>query len=124
MTAQDLPTVPPAGAEGEYWFLTGVVASAEGRDDDAVEALARAVELRPLNREIRAQYCETLRTHGDQEDNEDQAAALRAIQEIELLAKNPGSRWDAAMLDGLIERCRIAGTTAYVVQLQHYQSTL
>lgn len=118
-----LPKSPPDHAKGEYWLLTGLIAVEEQRTGDAVAALKQAVTLRPLNREIRSRYCEALKLHGDLDNNRHHVKALRTLQEIEMIAKNPKTRWNRKLIEDLIEQSESVQATDYIPLLKQYQQT-
>lgn len=117
-----LPENSPQRQAGEYWSTVGALALAENRVDDAVHALSRAVELRPLNRQIRARFCEALRKQGDQRRLAKEGPALRIVQELYTVTNNPSNEWDAEMLDALLARCEAIEATEYVERLQAFRS--
>ncbi|MHC4876429.1 MAG: hypothetical protein ACYTGL_08010, partial [Planctomycetota bacterium] len=120
----ELPAELRRYSEAEFWFLQAHLADAEGRMEDACDLFSRAVELRPLSRHYRAGYCRLLRAAGDDRGNAKQAAVLQVIQQVELIAKNPSTVWDASQIENLLSLCQQADAGFAVEQLATYRNSL
>lgn len=120
----ELPNAPPVGFEGDYWLLRGIEASRNNQADHAVDCLAKAVMQRPLNRQIRSQYCEVLRLAGNVEENQKQSDHLRVLQELEQTAKNPSTTWNAETVRKLAEQCREVGANSIAELLSKYVNSM
>lgn len=114
----------PQSTSGDYWQVAGEVALASGDPAEAITAFARAVALRPLNREFRARYGFALRLGGALVENVEQAEALNHIQQVEETVTSPTVRWDATTVDKLLRHCEAVAATDIVEQLRQFQHSL
>lgn len=120
-----MPDEPPQQRVGDYWALMGSIALSEGRIDDAVRSLARSVKLRPLNREIRARYCEVLRLEGnDSSLIASEASGLKIVQEIESMARDPAVDWNGETIDELMKLCASLEAAEYLAHLREFRSRM
>ncbi|MEO2028869.1 MAG: hypothetical protein ABGZ23_23585 [Fuerstiella sp.] len=115
-----LPDQPVADYAAEFWHAKGLIALALDVPGNSVPAFQKAVELRPLSREIRSDYCRALRLTDDEAENRRQSLALDGLQQIEAMATNPFSNWDSPFVSRLSELCEQVGADSHVLLLRDY----
>ncbi|MBI1347178.1 tetratricopeptide repeat protein [bacterium] len=103
-----LPSQEPTALKADYWFTRGLIAIEDSDWAAAEMALAKAVQIRPLDQAFRSRYCAVLRrNHPALLERE--VSRFDTVVRIAHLSKLPGLATQRESLLELEQMCRSVG---------------